>query len=106
MGRSVVEMVFANMFAPDIFDRFFARRGYDMQQTDEPQGRARADNLGGPVDYPAVAEGHFSPEAERSALVVDADIARKAAVVGGAGLFMALGWMLKSCCRDDRRRRG
>lgn len=101
VGRSVLEMVFANMFVPDLFDRMFAKRGYEMQQTDQPQRVGRADNLEGPVDYPAVAEGHFAPEASRSALIVDADIARKAAMVGGAGLFMALGWLLKG----NRKRR-
>lgn len=105
VGRSVIEMVFANMFAPDLFDRMFAKRGYGMQQTDEPQAGERADNLTAPVDYPAVAEGHFSPEAERSGLVVDADVARKAAVVGGAGLFLALGWLLGAANSREHTRR-
>jgi NAD(P)-dependent dehydrogenase (short-subunit alcohol dehydrogenase family) len=59
VGGSTVATLLANRMAPPLLDRYLARTGFDSQQTDEPVGPDRPDNLFGPLDA--------SPGADRGA---------------------------------------
>jgi short-subunit dehydrogenase len=45
-----VMAIVGNKIAAGVIDRYLARTGFDSQQTDEPEDRARPDNLWKPVD--------------------------------------------------------
>jgi hypothetical protein len=59
VGSSTVLTVFGNKVAPAVLDRYLARSGFDVQQTDEPEDPDRADNLHEPVAGDHSARGRF-----------------------------------------------
>ena len=94
VGGSVLQLMAANMLLPDLVERRLAASGVEMQQGDRPDDGG-PDNLESPVaDYPAVAHGGFDADATPSGMIVDGDVARKAALVGGAALLMLGGALL------------
>ena len=54
--------IYGNRFMPGIYDRILAHRGYDDQQTDEPES-PRPDNLFGPLPGDHGAHGRFDDRA-------------------------------------------
>ena len=52
VGASTAATVLANRVVPALLDRYLARTGYDSQQTGEPEGHGRPDNLFQPLDGP------------------------------------------------------
>jgi NAD(P)-dependent dehydrogenase (short-subunit alcohol dehydrogenase family) len=50
VGGSTAATILANRVAPALLDRYLARTGYDSQQTSEPIGPDRPENLFQPVD--------------------------------------------------------
>ncbi|KIT17530.1 SDR family oxidoreductase [Jannaschia aquimarina] len=90
VGRSVIELVFGDMLLPGMIDKQMATSGYEAQASDQKDW-GRPDNLEGPIDYPPRAEGSYGHRAEPSGLIVDADMARKAAVFGGVAIAFGLG---------------
>ena len=59
VGVSTSLTVTANKFVPGLLDRYLARTGYDSQQSDEPDGTDRPDNLFEPVVGGFGAHGRF-----------------------------------------------
>ena len=91
VGRSVLKLVFGNMLVPDYIDHKLADMGVEVQKSDQVDW-GRGDNLDTPLDdYPSKAHGSYDTRASSSAVVVDADMARKAVAIGGAALVFALG---------------
>jgi NAD(P)-dependent dehydrogenase (short-subunit alcohol dehydrogenase family) len=50
VGYSTVEAIIGNKIAPRVLDRYLGRTGYASQQTSEPEGSDRRDNLWSPLD--------------------------------------------------------
>ncbi len=72
VGGTTAATLIANRVAPALLDRYLARTGYESQQTDQPAGRHRPDNLWQPADAPAGkdygARGQFSDRAHERSL--------------------------------------
>jgi short-subunit dehydrogenase len=67
VGWPTVKAILGNAVAPGLADRYLARTGYDAQQTDEPVGPDRPDNLFEPVPgRQQAAHGPFGKRARRS----------------------------------------
>lgn len=63
VGAPTLKAVWGNVFVPGMLDRMFAMRGYEDQQTDEPERRDRPNNLWDPVPGEHSAHGRFDPQA-------------------------------------------
>ncbi|MEW6057465.1 MAG: SDR family oxidoreductase [Bdellovibrionota bacterium] len=59
VGGPTVLAILADRFFPALADHYLARRGYDAQQTDEPAGLHRSNNLWKPMSGDAGAHGRF-----------------------------------------------
>ncbi|UWQ21305.1 SDR family oxidoreductase [Jannaschia sp. W003] len=103
VGRSTMQLVFANMIFPDLLDQFLAKKGVEMQRS-EQRDWGREDNLDGPVAMPSRAHGSFDDRAEARGVAVDADAARKALAFGGAALLVGLGALAGRAFAPSRRR--
>lgn len=68
VGWPTVKAIFGNAVAPGFVDRYLARNGYDSQQTDQPVGPDRPDNLFEPVPGRQAAHGPFDQSARRFSL--------------------------------------
>src|SRR5438477_734745 len=64
VGSSTVKAILANKIAPGLLDRVLGRKGYDAQQSDEPAGPDRIDNLWDTVRKGHDAHGRFDGEAK------------------------------------------
>lgn len=68
VGVSTVKAMWGNHFFAGLLDRYLSGKGYDAQQTDEPERKDRPDNLWHPVSGPYGAHGDFDGRAhDRSA---------------------------------------
>ncbi|WP_300064364.1 SDR family oxidoreductase [uncultured Roseobacter sp.] len=94
VGRSVLQLVFAQFILPAWMDKKMADSGVDAQKSDEPASRPDPVNLYDPVDYPARPEGSYSDDATDTGWIVDADYARLAVFGGGAILLFVLGLLI------------
>jgi NAD(P)-dependent dehydrogenase (short-subunit alcohol dehydrogenase family) len=63
VGGSTLAVLVGNALAPGLGDRYLARTGYESQQTDEPAGPDRPDNLWEPVPGDHGAHGRFGADA-------------------------------------------
>jgi NAD(P)-dependent dehydrogenase (short-subunit alcohol dehydrogenase family) len=63
VGAPTVATIIADRLVPGILDRYLGRTGYDSQQTSEPAGRDRPDNLWDAVPSDAGAHGSFDGRA-------------------------------------------
>jgi NAD(P)-dependent dehydrogenase (short-subunit alcohol dehydrogenase family) len=91
VGRSVLQLVFGNMLFPELLDRFLAKNGLEMQQSEAPDNLPR-DNIDAPhPDYPSRSHGSYDHKAEESGIAVDGDTARNMVLIGGAALLVSLG---------------
>jgi hypothetical protein len=63
VGWPTVKAILGNAVAPAVADHYLARNGYDAQQTDEPVGPGRPDNLFEPVPGRQGAHGPFDATA-------------------------------------------
>jgi NAD(P)-dependent dehydrogenase (short-subunit alcohol dehydrogenase family) len=67
VGGPTVKAIVGNAIAPWLADRILARKGYELQQTPEPNDPNRPDNLFAPVDGRQAAHGSFDAQSrERS----------------------------------------
>jgi short-subunit dehydrogenase len=64
VGVPTVATIWASRFFPSLIDRYLGRTGFDAQQTDEPEGAGRPDNLEQPVEGDHGAHGDFGARAE------------------------------------------
>jgi NAD(P)-dependent dehydrogenase (short-subunit alcohol dehydrogenase family) len=72
VGGTTAATLAANRVAPALLDQYLARTGYKSQQTDQPAGPHRPDNLWQPADAPTGndhgARGEFSDQAHERSL--------------------------------------
>jgi hypothetical protein len=82
-----------NAVAPGIGDRYLAKTGFDSQQTGEPVGPGRPDNLFGPVPGPGATHGDFDQQAKAQSVQWLATRHRRllAAGAGAATVVAAVG---------------
>jgi short-subunit dehydrogenase len=67
VGGSALKAILGQKLAAGLADRYLAARGYDAQQTAEPENRRR-DNLFEPIEEDQGAEGPFTKRSRRSDL--------------------------------------
>jgi NAD(P)-dependent dehydrogenase (short-subunit alcohol dehydrogenase family) len=96
VGYPTVEAIIGDKLAPGFADWYLARNGYDAQQTDEPVGPDRRDNLWEPVPGDHGAHGTFGERASASSPQLWATMNRNWLAIAGAGLAgFALGAFFK-----------
>jgi NAD(P)-dependent dehydrogenase (short-subunit alcohol dehydrogenase family) len=96
VGYPTVEAIIGDKIAPGFADWYLARNGYDAQQTDEPVGPDRRDNLWEPVPGDHGAHGTFDDRASTSSPQLWASKNRKWLTMGGASVAgFALAMLLK-----------
>jgi NAD(P)-dependent dehydrogenase (short-subunit alcohol dehydrogenase family) len=88
VGGTTAATLVANRTAPALLDRYLAKTGYKSQQTGQPPGRDRPDNLSQPADGPQGddygARGEFSDRARDRSLQLW--MSQHAGPVAGAGV--------------------
>ncbi|MBZ9673661.1 SDR family oxidoreductase [Mesorhizobium sp. ES1-3] len=83
LGSSTIKAIIGSMIFPSVVDRYLARTGFSIQQTDVPAPPGRHDNLFESVPELHRTRGSFGQEAAPSLSVWSASQAR-AAVLGAA----------------------
>ena len=99
VGKSVLQLVFGDMLAPALLDRFLARRGVEAQQSDRPDPN-REGNVDHPVPMRSRSHGTHDAQARGSGLILDADRTRAMAFLGVPLAIFAAGVL----ARGTRRR--
>jgi NADP-dependent 3-hydroxy acid dehydrogenase YdfG len=95
VALSTAQAIFGDRLAPGLADRYLARKGYELQQTDEPADPDRRDNLFEPVPGDRGAHGVFGDEAKPRSVELELKKRRRAfalgaLVVAAAGTFLAV----------------
>jgi short-subunit dehydrogenase len=90
VGGSTVLAVVGQRIAPRLGDLYLAKRGYDVQMTDDPVDESRPDYLYEPVPGDHGAHGHFDAEARRRSLQLSLTKHRLWLAAGGLVLAAAL----------------
>ena len=88
VGYPTAATIVANALAPGLLDKYLARTNYQAQQTDEPVGPGRRDNLEEPVPGTHGAHGIFDAEAKPQSLQARLSMHRR--LVAGAASGAAL----------------
>ena len=92
VGKPSLQMIFGDMIAPGLLDRFLARNGYDMMKADDGQDHPdRGPNTFEPADYPSTPYGSFGDRAYDRGIAVDGDMARTVAFAAPVLLAVAAG---------------
>jgi NAD(P)-dependent dehydrogenase (short-subunit alcohol dehydrogenase family) len=86
VGYPTVEAIVGDKIAPGFADWYLARNGYEAQQTHEPVGPDRRDNLWEPVPGDHGAHGAFDNRASASSPQLWANINRNWLMMAGASL--------------------
>lgn len=81
VGWPTVQAVVGNKLAPNLADHYLAAKGFDSQQTDEPENPERLDNLWSPLPGDHGAHGRFDARARDFSPVTWANTHR--ALLGG-----------------------
>ncbi len=98
VGGSTVEAIVGNKIAPRLLDQYLGRKGYEAQQTSEPDDPGRRNNLWAPVDAEKDhgARGSFDSDAHRFSLQLWADLRRPWVALGLGVSAAALGLLLRN----------
>ncbi|SPP97125.1 Short-chain dehydrogenase/reductase SDR [Bradyrhizobium vignae] len=112
IGLSTLKVILGNMLVPGLLDRYLAKVCVDGQQTDDPIGPDRADNLYEPVHSLHRTRGSFSAESASSATMsfgtLDRWVPYAATLLAGTLLGGLLVWRTKlsgpSAARLQQRR--
>ena len=88
VGWPTTQAVIGNNLAPGIADRYLAKRGYEAQQTDEPDDPNRAHNLWDPLPGDRGAHGRFGDRAQDHSIHVTLNEHRGALLLAGAGALL------------------
>jgi NAD(P)-dependent dehydrogenase (short-subunit alcohol dehydrogenase family) len=86
VGYPTVQAIVGDKVAPGFADRYLAKNGYDAQQTREPVGPGRRDNLWEPLPGDHGAHGTFDDRASASSPQLWLNMNRNWLVMAGAGL--------------------
>jgi NAD(P)-dependent dehydrogenase (short-subunit alcohol dehydrogenase family) len=105
VGGTTAATLIANRIAPAVLDRYLAKTGYDSQQTDQPAGQHRPDNLWQPADGPPGddygARGDFSGRAHDRSVQLWMSQHAGRVTAGVAGVALA-GGILGAALRRGR----
>lgn len=109
VGGSTLKAILGERVAPRLIDHYLAERGYEAQQTDEPEDPGRHHNLWGPVAGDHGAHGDFDDRSRPRSLELWLSTHR--GIVGAAALVCAGGAAAAALAfagggRRRRRRRG
>src|SRR5438046_232684 len=66
VGGTTAAVIWSNKIVSPLLDRYLAKTGYDSQQTDQPVGPDRPDNLWGPLPGDHGAHGRFASRSAKS----------------------------------------
>jgi NAD(P)-dependent dehydrogenase (short-subunit alcohol dehydrogenase family) len=86
VGWPTVKTIVGNKIVPGIADLYLARTGYQAQQTEEPAGADRPDNLFDPAPGDFAAHGPFDDRAKPRSLQLWANLHRGWLGAGAAGV--------------------
>jgi NAD(P)-dependent dehydrogenase (short-subunit alcohol dehydrogenase family) len=100
VGGSTARAILGNRVAPGLLDRYLARRGYRLQQTDEPEPAERPDNLWEPIAGDHGAHGRFGTVARTHSVQLWTEEHRAWTLLAGAGLAGALAALAWRARRD------
>ena len=100
VGMPTVKAILADKVAPGLLDRYLARKGYDSQQTGEPEDPARPHNLWAPVPGDHGAHGRFDAQAQPASLQVWASQHRHELTMLAGIAAVALGLMTRALDRS------
>jgi NAD(P)-dependent dehydrogenase (short-subunit alcohol dehydrogenase family) len=84
VGWPTVRAIVANRIAPGLLDRYLGRKGYEGQQTDEPDAHDRPWNLWEPVEGDHGARGSFDARAKERSPAAWFSRRRNAVALAGA----------------------
>ena len=101
VGKSSLQAIVANKFAPGLLDRYLARKGYSGQLTQEPVPADAPDNLYKPVPRDFGAHGRFDKRARELERAVLADAASRDAARRRRGRRRRPPW--SGSCPEGRR---
>ena len=97
VGLPTVAAIWGDRLASGLLDRYLAWAGYEAQQTDEPAGVGRRDNLDAPVDGDHGAHGRFDDRSAAFSLQAKVTEHRALAAVAAAGAALTWGaWLWTS----------
>jgi NAD(P)-dependent dehydrogenase (short-subunit alcohol dehydrogenase family) len=91
VGASTYEAIIGNKLSPSYADGVLARKGYDGQQTDQPETPDRENNVWQPVGEDRGTYGGFSRTATNRSLTLWAQIHRNTLLAAGVATAAA-GW--------------
>jgi NAD(P)-dependent dehydrogenase (short-subunit alcohol dehydrogenase family) len=100
VGGSTARAIVGSRVAPQLLDRYLARKGYRSQQTDEPDHPDRPDNLWEPVGGEHGAHGRFGAQARTHSMQLWMEEHRGWTLLAGAGLAGALAALAWRARRD------
>ena len=83
VGFPTVQAILGDRLAAGLADRFLARKGYELQQTEEPVDPRRPDNLERPLPGDRGAHGRFGDEARGRSIQVELAMRRRLLAFGG-----------------------
>jgi NAD(P)-dependent dehydrogenase (short-subunit alcohol dehydrogenase family) len=86
VGWPTVKAVYGNKAIPGLLDRYLAEKGYEGEQTDEPEDPNRPDNLWAPVPGDWGAHGRFDARAKTNSTELTLRLNRDWMFLVGAGL--------------------
>ena len=107
IGLSTLKVILGNMLLPAFLDHYLASVAFAGQETKQPVGAARIDNLMTPVTRLHRTHGRFGGEAQGRAVVVSGSLSRIVPVLLGGAVLFASGLMSGAWAgrnRSERRR--
>jgi NADP-dependent 3-hydroxy acid dehydrogenase YdfG len=97
VGSSTLQAIIGNKLLPAVGDWILARNGFEGQQTNEPAGTDRLDNLFEPAPGLFGAHGRFDSKAKETSLIGQLGRNQKvAAVVAAVAGILAVGFLIRS----------
>jgi len=86
VGLSTARAIYDDRLAAGVLDRYLGRKGYELQQTDEPAHPDRPDNLWEPLPGDRGAHGIFDAEAKRRSVELQLAKRRDLVATGAAAI--------------------
>ena len=90
VGWPTTQAIVGNNFLPGLGDWYLAKRGYEAQQTDEPETPGRPHNLWEPLPGDHGAHGRFDDRAQPTSLHLAMNVNRAPLLAAGACLLAGI----------------
>jgi hypothetical protein len=94
VGWPTVEAIVGNKVAPGMLDHYLGRKGYQSQQTSEPEDPSRPDNLWNPVPGDHGAHGTFDSQAHETSWELRGSLERAWVGAGLASVAAACAFLV------------